>query len=89
MEKKEGEVIVHTEFCSGTPSLTEQHKNSITMCVLIISVSYIHWLLKALLGTNILNDVTAAPFSVSFSQLLAAKKHQKWCSCDVIKDIGT
>ena len=31
------------------------------------------------------NDVTAALFSVSFSQLLAAKKHQKWGSCDVIK----
>ena len=32
--------------------------------------------LKALLHTNVLNDVTAAPFLVSFSQLPAAKKHR-------------
>ena len=32
-----------------------------------------------------LNDVTAAPFSVSFSQLPAAKKHQNRGSCDVIR----
>ena len=32
-----------------------------------------------------LNDVTAALFSVSFSQLPAAKKHKKRGSCDVIK----
>ena len=32
------------------------------------------------------NDVIAAPFSVPFSQLPAAKKtHQKRGSCDVIK----
>ena len=29
---------------------------------------------KARLGTNVLNDATAAPFFVSFSQLPAAKK---------------
>ena len=34
-------------------------------------------LLKALLCTNVLNDVTAAPCSVSFSQLPAAKKNTK------------
>ena len=33
--------------------------------------------LKALLHMNILNDVTAAPFLVSFSQLPAAKKTTK------------
>jgi hypothetical protein len=30
------------------------------------------------------NDVTVAQFSVSFSQMPAAKKHQKPGSCDVI-----
>ena len=44
-------------------------------------------LLKALLRTNVLNDVTAALFSVSFSQLPAAKKHTK--NGDVIKDVNT
>ena len=39
-------------------------------------------MVKALLRKKVLNDVTAAPFSVSFS-------HQKWCSCDVIKDVST
>ena len=38
---------------------------------------------------DVLNDVTAALFSVSFSQLPAAKKHRKRCSCDVIKDVRT
>ena len=33
--------------------------------------------LKALLCTNVLNDVTAAPFSVSFLQLVAEKKTPK------------
>ena len=33
--------------------------------------------LKALLRTNVLNDVTAAPFSVSFLQLAAEKKTPK------------
>ena len=33
--------------------------------------------LKTLLCTNVLNDVTAAPFMVSFSQLLAVKKGTK------------
>ena len=33
--------------------------------------------LKALLRTNVLNDITAAMFSVSFSQILAVKKTQK------------
>ena len=32
-------------------------------------------ILKALLRTNVLNDVTAALFSVSFSQLPAAKNN--------------
>ena len=32
-----------------------------------------------------LNDVTASPIWVSFSQLPAAKNHQKQGSCDVIK----
>ena len=31
-------------------------------------------ILKSLLRTNVLNDVTATPFSVSFSQLPAVKK---------------
>ena len=31
-------------------------------------------LIKALQRTNVLNDITAAPFSVSFSQLPAVKK---------------
>jgi hypothetical protein len=30
-------------------------------------------------------DSTAAPFSMSFSQLPAAKKHQKQSSCDIIR----
>ena len=41
--------------------------------------------LKSSRNKKDLNDVTAAPFSVSFSQLAAAKKHQKRGSCDVIK----
>ena len=43
--------------------------------------------LKALLRTNVLNDVTAAPFSGGFSQLPAVKKGTERCSCDVIKDV--
>ena len=31
--------------------------------------------MQTLLQTNVFNDVSAAPFSVSFSQLPAAKKH--------------
>jgi hypothetical protein len=42
-------------------------------------------LLKSSRNEKDLNDVTAAPLSVSFSQLAAAKKHQKRGSCDVIK----
>ena len=42
-------------------------------------------LLKSSRNKKDLNDITAAPFSVSFSQLQAAKKHQKRGSCDVIK----
>ena len=42
-------------------------------------------LLKSSRNKKDLNDVTAAPFSVSFSQLPAAKKHRKRGSCDVIK----
>ena len=43
--------------------------------------------LKALLRKNVLNDVTAALFLVSFSHLPAVKKHRKWCSSDVIKNV--
>ena len=50
--------------------------------------TFVHCL-KALLRTNFLNDVTAAPFSVSFLKLAAEKKHRKRCSCDVIIDIRT
>ena len=46
-------------------------------------------LLKSLLRTDVFNYVKAAPFSVSFFQLPAVKKHQKRCSCDVIKDVHT
>ena len=41
--------------------------------------------LKSSRNKKDLNDVTAARFSVSFSQLPAAKKHPKLGSCDVIK----
>ena len=41
--------------------------------------------LKSSQNKKDLNDVTAAPFSMSFSQLPAAKKHPKLGSCDVIK----
>ena len=33
------------------------------------------WILKALLRMNVLNDVTAVPFSVSFSQLPTSNKN--------------
>ena len=50
----------------------------------------VYTFLKALQRTNILNDVKAAPFSVSFSQLPGAKKqHRQRCRCDVIKDVHT
>ena len=39
--------------------------------------NFLKLVVKALLHTNILNNVTAAPFSVSFSQLPAVKKKQK------------
>ena len=42
---------------------------------------------KVVTRTTVLNDVTAAPFLVGFLQLAAEKKHRKWCSCDVIKDV--
>ena len=42
-------------------------------------------LLKLSRNKKYLNDVTAAPFLVSFSQLPAAKKHPKRGSCGVIK----
>ena len=42
-------------------------------------------LLKSSRNKKDLNYVTAARFSVSFSQLPAAKKHQKAGSCEVIK----
>ena len=41
--------------------------------------------LKSSRNKKDLNDVTAALFLVSFSQLPAAKKHRKRGSCDVIK----
>ena len=42
-------------------------------------------LIKSPRNKKDLNDVTAASFSVSFTQLPTAKKHQKRGSCDVIK----
>ena len=49
------------------------------------------YILKALLRTNILNDVTAAQFLVSFLQLAAEKKTHmiKQCSFDLTKDVRT
>ena len=44
---------------------------------------------KALLRTIVLNDVTAAPFSVIFLTCQLQKTHQKQCSCDVIKVVCT
>jgi hypothetical protein len=41
--------------------------------------------LKMARNKSDLNDVTAAPFSVSFYQLPAAKKKKKRGSCDAIK----
>ena len=41
--------------------------------------------LKSSQNKKDLNDVTAARFPVSFSQLPAAEKHQKPGSCDIIK----
>ena len=52
---------------------------------------FLHWLeailkgLKSSRSKKDLNDVTAAPFLVSFSQLPAAKKHRKLGSCDIIR----
>ena len=43
------------------------------MDILSSALFFGHVVLKALLRTNVLNDVTAAPFQVSFSQLPAAK----------------
>ena len=39
--------------------------------------SYFRIQIKSLPRTNVLNDVTAAPFLVSFLQLAAEKKHTK------------
>ena len=70
--------------------LSKQRENgAIKLLLNIHFFSKSDYTLKSLLHTNVLNDVTAAPFSVSFSQLPAVKKHQKWCSCDVIKDVRT
>ena len=46
---------------------------------------FIQGLLKSSRNKKDLNDITAATFLVSFSQLPAAKKHQKAGSCEVIK----
>ena len=51
---------------------------------------YYNFCLKALLRTNVLNEVTAAPFSVSFFSTASCKKRrQKRCGYDVIKDVCT
>ena len=45
--------------------------------------------LKALLSTNVLNDITAALLLVGFCSWQLRKRHQKWCSCDIFKDVCT
>ena len=46
-------------------------------------------LLKALLNTNVLNDVTAAPFLVSFLQLAAEKNTETGAAVTSFKDVRT
>ena len=54
--------------------------------VMIRTPYYLVYLdLKSSRNKKDLNDVPAAPFSVTFSHLPAAKKSQKWGSCGVIK----
>ena len=56
------------------------HTPTSTGAILLSKMACNPNILAASVHTNILNDVTAAPFSVSFSQLPVAKKHQKRCS---------
>ena len=53
------------------------HRASLVLDFALLFIRVFLRFIKSLLRTNVLNDVTAAPFSVSFSQLPAAKKTPK------------
>ena len=73
-----GANTIDTNLIQEPEILTELHTKLglILSCWRITLVGFGHTNLKALLPcTNVLNDITAAPFSVSFSQLPAGKRH--------------